>query len=55
VTERILCAAIFLLLAVLPAYAQHEGVEWEKSYTDAVAKSKATGKLLFVDFTSEVN
>ncbi len=54
-TVRILCAAIFLFLAIVPAYAQHQGVAWEKSYADATAKSKATGKLLFADFTSEIN
>jgi hypothetical protein len=54
-TVRVLYAAVFLLLVVSPANAQHQGVAWQKSYTEAVAKSKETGRLLFADFTSEVN
>jgi hypothetical protein len=55
VSVRIFWFAVILFIMVLPVYAQHEGVAWQKSYSDAVAKSKETGKPLFADFTSEIN
>lgn len=40
-------------MALLPLYAQEEGIQWLDSYPKALAEAKRTGKPIFLEFRCE--
>jgi hypothetical protein len=55
VSGKVIFATALVVLLSVPAYGQESELKWEKTYAAAMTKAKETGKLVFADFTSEIN
>jgi thiol:disulfide interchange protein len=50
--KRLLLLALALFILFLPIFSDAEGIQWQ-SYKDGIAKGKAEGKKIFVNFYAD--